>query len=75
MRNHFRLSVTHAHTSPARQRLDRNGYRVYVRAAYRRRTTVFWSKPPSPARLLCALVRRIIKFHDSQPLLNSLPKS
>ena len=30
----------------------------------------FWRRPPSPARLLCTLVRRILKFHETEPLLS-----
>ncbi len=30
----------------------------------------FWRRPPSPARVLCTLVRRILKFHESEPLLS-----
>ncbi len=32
----------------------------------------FWWRPPNPARLLCFLVRRILKFHESEPLLAPL---
>lgn len=32
--------------------------------------TPFWSPPPNQARLACALVRRILKFHKSESLLN-----
>jgi len=29
----------------------------------------FWSRPPNPARQLCRLVGAILKFHQSEPLL------
>jgi hypothetical protein len=34
----------------------------------------YWSRPPNPARLLSFLVRRIIKFHESEPLLAGPPE-
>jgi hypothetical protein len=33
----------------------------------------FWSRPPNPARLLCIMVRQILKFHESEPTLSSQP--
>jgi hypothetical protein len=30
----------------------------------------FWSRPPNPARLLCTLVRQVLKFHESEPMLS-----
>lgn len=33
----------------------------------------YWSHPRSPARAICFLVRRILKFHDSEPLLAGGP--
>jgi hypothetical protein len=33
----------------------------------------FWARPPNPARRLCALVRRILKFHESEPMLSRQP--
>jgi hypothetical protein len=32
---------------------------------------LFWWRPPNPARLLCVLVRRILKFHESEPLFEA----
>jgi len=32
---------------------------------------LFWAPPPNPARQLAALVRAIIKFHQSEPLLSN----
>jgi hypothetical protein len=32
----------------------------------------FWCRPPNPARLVCTLVRRLLKFHERDPMLRSL---
>ena len=33
----------------------------------------FWSRPPNQVQLLCATVKQILKFHESEPLLSSDP--
>ena len=50
-----------------RRRFARPAHRPAVRL---RPAMRFWARPPNPARLLCTLVRRILKFHESEPLLS-----
>ena len=58
-----------ASRAKARQRPSaRAAHRV---AARLRPGMRFWSRPPNPARRLCALVRRILKFHQSEPMLSA----
>ncbi len=47
--------------------------RVPYRAAARLGPgTSFWLRPPNHARLACTLVRRILKFHKSDPFLKAI---
>lgn len=67
MRNHFHTACRPAcRGKTAKRRFVRPAHRV---AARRPPAMRFWSRPPNPARLLCTLVRRILKFHESEPLL------
>ena len=68
MRNQLKVAYRTAYRPRLGQRrIARAAHRV---AARLRPGTRFWCRPPNPARLLCTLVRRILKFHDSEPMLS-----
>jgi hypothetical protein len=55
------------------QRMPASSHRNYRPAERFAGGTQFWDRPHNPARLLTFLVRRIISFHDSDPLLAQPP--
>ncbi len=68
MRKKFHLVYRPAYLAWAR---NRPSARAPLHVAARLRPGMrFWSRPPNPTRLLCALVRRILKFHESEPFLS-----
>ena len=68
MRNQFSRAYRPVYRAKAGQRPSaRVSHRV---AARFRPGTRFWCRPPNSARLVCTLVRQILKFHDTEPLLS-----
>jgi hypothetical protein len=68
MRNQFRSACPLAYRPwPSPQGRTRAPYRAAVRLTVGAR---FWSGPPNQASRLCRLVRRLLRFHESEPLLN-----
>jgi hypothetical protein len=54
----------------------RAGYRPCARMRHRAAARLrpgmrYWCRPPNHARNLCSLVKAILKFHESEPLLHS----
>ena len=71
MRSQFHNSCRPACRAKAGQRPSALAtHRVIARF---RPGTRFWCRRPNPARLLCALVRQILKFHNSDPFLKPDP--
>jgi hypothetical protein len=71
MRNQLYSAYRPGYRVPARQRL---GARMPHRVAARLRPGMrFWSRPPDTARLLFTLLGRILKFHESEPMLSRQP--
>ena len=66
MRNPFRSAHRPRYRAKASQ--HRNAHTAHRLVARLRPDMLFWWRPPNPARLLCTLVRRILKFHETEPL-------